>query len=140
MTLVMRRASRGVGRSVGGREHRPAIEPRKSFSTQDADAVLGAEGNMDGRDIARSGPIPRSQRPWRHSSWKATKATLCTRGGPGRGCRGDGASGATCMTGWLGTMDRCATGYVKWRASYYTFMKESEALRRCNLAFSSAIS
>ena len=41
-----------------------AIEPRKSFSNRDADAVLGAEGNMGGCDIARSGPIPRGQRPW----------------------------------------------------------------------------
>jgi hypothetical protein len=25
---------------------------------------VGAEGNMDRRDIARSGPIPRGKRPW----------------------------------------------------------------------------
>jgi hypothetical protein len=25
---------------------------------------MGAEGNMGGRDIARSDPIPRGQRPW----------------------------------------------------------------------------
>ena len=37
---------------------------RESRFTRDADAVLGAEGNMDGRDSARSGPIPRGQRPW----------------------------------------------------------------------------
>jgi len=37
---------------------------RESRSSRDADAVLAAEGNMDGRDIARSGPIPRGQRPW----------------------------------------------------------------------------
>jgi hypothetical protein len=35
---------------------------RESRSIRDADAVLAAEGNMDGRDIARSGPIPRRQR------------------------------------------------------------------------------
>jgi hypothetical protein len=52
------------GEALAGGEHRPAIEPRKSFTTRDADAVMGAEGNMDGRDIARSGPIPRGQRPW----------------------------------------------------------------------------
>ena len=37
---------------------------RESRFTRDADAVLGAEGNMDGRDIVRSGLIPRGQRPW----------------------------------------------------------------------------
>jgi hypothetical protein len=67
-------------RSVGGGEHRPAIEPRKSFTTRDADAVLGAEGNMDGRDIARSGPIPRGQRPWH----VRTRDRLCLHIGPHR--------------------------------------------------------
>ena len=52
------------GQADDAGEHRPAIEPRNSFSTRDADAVLGADANMDGRDIARSGPIPRGQRPW----------------------------------------------------------------------------
>lgn len=36
---------------------------RESRLNRDADVILAAEGNIDGRDIARSGPIPRGQRP-----------------------------------------------------------------------------
>ena len=64
---------------------------RESRFTRDADAVLGAEGNMDGRDIARSGPIPRGQRPWHvqkllvREPGDLTRDRLCLQAGPHRG-------------------------------------------------------
>jgi len=63
---------------------------RESRSTRDADAVLAAEGNMDGRDIARSGPIPRGQRPWHvrtllvREPGDLTRDRLCQHTGPHR--------------------------------------------------------
>ena len=63
---------------------------RESRSTRDADAVLGAEGNMDGRDTARSGPIPRGQRPWHvqkllvREPGGLTRDHLCLHTGPHR--------------------------------------------------------
>ena len=53
--------SGGIRQSVAGGEH-PAIEPGKLF--QPVRRRIGSEGDMDGRDIAKSGPIPRGQRPW----------------------------------------------------------------------------
>ena len=44
--------------------HSEGVANHTDALSWDADAVLGAEGNMDGRDVARSGPIPRGQRPW----------------------------------------------------------------------------
>ena len=64
---------------------------RESRFTRDADAVLGAEGNMDGRDIARSGSIPRGQRPWHvqkllvREPGDLTRDRLCLQVGPHRG-------------------------------------------------------
>ena len=64
---------------------------RESRFTRDADAVLGAEGNMDGRDIARSGPIPRGQRPWHvqkllvREPGDLTRDRPCLQAGPHRG-------------------------------------------------------
>jgi hypothetical protein len=78
------------GEALAGGEHKPAIEPRKSFSNRDADAVLGAEGNMGGRDIARSDPIPRGQRPWHvqtlllREPGGLTRDRLCQHIGPHR--------------------------------------------------------
>ena len=78
------------GEALAGESIEPAIEPRKSFSTRDADAVLGAEGNMDGRYIARSGPIPRGQRPWHVQTLLVrepgglTRDRLCLHSGPHR--------------------------------------------------------
>jgi len=63
---------------------------RESRSTRDADAVLGAEGNMDGRDIARSAPIPRGLRPWHVQTLLVrepgglTRDRLCLHTGPHR--------------------------------------------------------
>jgi hypothetical protein len=51
---------------------------------------MGAEGNMDGREIARSGPIPRGQRPWHVQTLLArepgglTRDRLCLHTGPHR--------------------------------------------------------
>ena len=64
---------------------------RESRFTRDADAVLGAEGNMDGRDIVRSGLIPRGQRPWHvqkllvREPGGLTRDRLCLQAGPHRG-------------------------------------------------------
>ena len=64
---------------------------RESRFTRDADAVLGAEGNMGGRDIARSDPIPRGQRPWHvqkllvREPGDLTRDRLCLQAGPHRG-------------------------------------------------------
>jgi hypothetical protein len=44
--------------------HSEGVANHTDALSWDAEAVLGAEGNMDGRDVARSGPIPRGQRPW----------------------------------------------------------------------------
>ena len=64
---------------------------RESRFTRDADAVLGAKGNMDGRDSARSEPIPRGQRPWHvqkrlvREPGDLTRDRLCLQAGPHRG-------------------------------------------------------
>jgi hypothetical protein len=63
---------------------------RESRFNRDADAVLGAEGNMDGRDIARSVSIPRGQRPWHVQTLLVrepgglTRDRLCLYTGPHR--------------------------------------------------------
>ena len=44
--------------------HRPAIEPRKLSFIPGADAVLNAEGNMDGRVNASALTTRRGLRPW----------------------------------------------------------------------------
>ena len=78
------------GEALAGESIRPTIEPESHF-TRDADAVLGAEGNMDGRDSARSGPIPRGQRPWHvqkllvREPGDLTRDRLCLQAGPHRG-------------------------------------------------------
>ena len=64
---------------------------RESRFTRDADAVLGAEGNIDGRDSARSGSIPRGQRSWHvqkllvREPGDLTRDRLCLQAGPHRG-------------------------------------------------------
>ena len=86
----MRRASEVSGEALAGESIGQPLS-RESRFTRDADAVLGAEGNMDGRDSARSGPIPRGQRPWHvqkllvREPGDLTRDRLCLQAGPHRG-------------------------------------------------------
>jgi hypothetical protein len=67
-----------TGEALAGESWAPATEPRKSFSNRNADAVLGAEGNMDGRDIAMSDPNP----AWSETLACAVRTTRVRRSDP----------------------------------------------------------